>query len=632
MKSSETLEPTGWLFDAPGSIHVHVDGGASEDLRHLPEQQLEQQGYLHKYSDIVAAATGTQRNDKRQIYQLHTPGPASGESLEYFSTTLLHRSDHVFTPSARLQLIRAVRTLLSEIYFRNRTRALHAVVEVERVVGCLESEDPPAYSWPNLEPLGHLFEDDLFPFIPNSDARYEVHFGIDIPKATERVQPIKVEDLLQLYDTGSLSVGGWFLFDHPSKWAFRSNMFVDHVSKTQSEEWRTLLARQWRQYPRMRAIEAQFKVLVEESLGVWNTDTMEHRFGDTFVTVPELLAWENELVKRNAPRPAAFWVVTGNFLGDRYDAIIEAMQRNIQGGVKYLYALSSYSDVKRWRRFKEVLKQRLGDKLVNDETVKAYLIDMVPPLENAFVALYRGDQEPEGYRLDMIGCDVVGADAMPVEDTKKIVRVVSRLVDENEGSVRRLVQVYKAESFRAAVVYVTFGGWRHVAPPPTLQQMKAEANALDGLDTILASLASQHNGSVAFWGDSGILVVFRETAANSRGVVKNAYELALALLQLFDEENGQRGDENSEELGFRGFQRRARLIVDYGVVDVGFRSQSAYVFGDLLFNCRLALDRMSDGTQLITQTAVNELPQGDVLIKGDRVHIEDSSLRAYNLR
>jgi hypothetical protein len=35
---------------------------------------------------------------------------------------------------------------------------------------------------------------------------------------------------------------------------------------------------------------------------------------------------------------------------------------------------------------------------------------------------------------------------------------------------------------------------------------------------------------------------------------------------------------------------------------------------------------------LITQTAVNELPQGDVLIKGDRVHIEDSSLRAYNLR
>src|SRR5919205_834468 len=125
--------PSGY-FSQPNTIHVHVDGGAADQLIQAIVASLNGGGALTKKTSIQDFIAGPQRGDPNfeDTYSSHTPKTDGREYLEYFSTTLFGNWEKTVT---NLRLL--LGTLKSQPGM---------VVEVERVVGKIED----AVQWSNL--------------------------------------------------------------------------------------------------------------------------------------------------------------------------------------------------------------------------------------------------------------------------------------------------------------------------------------------------------------------------------------------------------------------------------------------------------------------------------------------------
>lgn len=493
-----------------GSIHLHVDGAQARTFIEGLVARHQEAGLDAELAWVVRAAQAPQReeNAMRGVYSLHDPG-----ALDFFSTTHFHSGDTLPNQAQRRQQALAAHDILCELHSQGGAAA-GAVVELERVVGIVDVAGAPTMaselemrgSNASLEtqPAMQLFV--AFDKVDQKLAKYELHFSVDIPKTPETAQrpPVALEDLRALALAAHVEQGGWFLFHDEHRWAYRSNAFVPTVSaRALSLRWERF-RRQLNDSGNDALRDASLRLVAEEALAVWRAP-LTLRPG--YRPVHDLIGWEAGI-----PGLREFWVVLPNFLGDQSDEMGQAMERNLQRGVRYTYFLSSHADAKRWLNFRGELTSR-GVKGAQ-RLMTAFVVQFAPdgPLANFAAFIANPYQETaEGYELT-------------VDDSTN--RVLYGMTME-PGRIAEVTQALSSSTSTNALTY-----WRLVQPTGPKTTVTAvcvklidapEEHELDGLiddlDSHLAVLASQHGGAVAIYGARSITVVF----------VGNRAELGLAL-------------------------------------------------------------------------------------------------------
>lgn len=231
-----------------GLPHIHLDGGRNRDLVERVLGTLSDRGLPTNLHHIVAAAAGPQRTDIPEVYGSHTPG-GEREQFEFFSTTLV---------ANRAAAVEAVRFLIGQV-----TGQTGLVIEAERQIALLASD-------------GRFYEVPLRPALaigereagapPSPSWPIEMHHGFDVPMSDE--PPFTPTQLVTASPDLGLKVGGWFMFELPGRWGYRSNQFFC------STGWKRALRRQNAALHRFLTTHLEQYELwtsAEQVLGVWAT-------------------------------------------------------------------------------------------------------------------------------------------------------------------------------------------------------------------------------------------------------------------------------------------------------------------------------------------------------------------------
>ena len=498
-----------------GSIHLHVDGAQArvfvEDLvsRHAKA------GRDAELAWVVRAVPGPQRDEMvmRDVYGLHDPG-----ELDFFSTTQLHAGPALPTQAQRRALSLEVHEILCDLHSHGPNMT-GAVIELERVVGIVD-ELGNAEMAPELEMRGTSATIETLPALqffapfntrepkPPGLAKYELHFSLDLPKAPGSAErpPVELEDLVALAGKAGVEAGGWFLFHDEQRWAYRSNAFLPSVSEMALRLRWQRLRRALNESPHETLVNGRLRLVAEEALAVWQAPLVLLRKG--LRSVRELIAWE-----RSVPGLREFWVVLPNFLGDQSDDMWQTMERNLSGGARYTYFLSSNADAKRWLSFRDRLSQRGVKGAQRLMTAYVVAFDAEGPLAGfaGFIA-NPGREGAEGYELTIDGTSnrVLYGSAMEAARIGEVLTALSNATRNSALTDWHLVQPTGPDVTLTAVCV-------KLVDQPADEELDV---LIDGLDNVLARLASQHGGSVELYGGRSITVVF----------VGNRTELGLALL------------------------------------------------------------------------------------------------------
>lgn len=503
----------GLAYSHLGSIHLHVDGKQArafvEDL--VRDHRL--QHYVADFASIDRFKPGPERAKRGPIYKAHTPG-VDREELDFFSSTLLHAGTRTPTRDQWRQLAHVVNEALVKLHRRGDAGV---VVELERVVATVDetgrvrrigddgevsiAEPADDVCADELSRLSHhddeLLRDSLL-FRPSElavveDARYELHFSLDIPRGrTDQRErpPFELDQLLDLCEDARIEVGGWFLFKDQRRWAYRSNSFKarSEVDAARLKRWWSALRERLRQEPAFTRQGSRLRLLAEESLAVWKTPPRKRH--PDLLTVPELAEWEREFSNLSE-----FWVAAPNFLGDQDPEVERAMVANLKKGVKYLYFLRSNADAKRWLSFKNGLEK----KGCETKKMRAYVIgfrDRDKWHDNIAFIANPGKADCQGVQLEInpltkrVDCGI----RMPRGQVEEFVKALQPALDA--GDIAHWLPVRDGtESRRMAIVCLKLPG-------------RPDDAALDRLDTELAVQASLNDGEVVHYGSTSILVAF----------------------------------------------------------------------------------------------------------------------------
>ncbi|MDQ6614666.1 MAG: FHA domain-containing protein [Actinomycetota bacterium] len=405
--------PSGY-FRVPGEMHVHIDGARHISkvyklVKDLSEPTDGRRSFAGKFNRITGFAGGPQRDDTSfaQTYRHHTPGTANKERFDSFSTTRLGEGE-ALGPDAVAALARILGSVSSQP---------GAVVELERVMAVLE----PNTGWTEADPPWiadpvPLVAPEVGGFRRLMTSPIEIHHSIDLPKTIlsgEDSPPISIQQLPVWPN-----LGGWFLFDKGTSWSYRSSEFAaraDEYHYAASFGQQRLVA-----YLAQLGYSYTLHTLVEQVLGVWRGGEQPN---DERLPVSALSEWE-----MSCPPNAHFWVIAGNFLGDRSPDVRRAMIQNLAQNVTYTYFLHTHADVLRLGLLVEDLQRELlasGAPVYKvrqqvADNVRCVLLppdlDVAEPLRrllesDSFVCPY--DEQMGGYRLDPSG---VSGDRMAPED------------------------------------------------------------------------------------------------------------------------------------------------------------------------------------------------------------------------
>ena len=462
-------------FRKVGTVHLHIDGGGSENLIPKIEEiviRLDKKGFPGKVNKIIKAVEGPQRRDRDYLhtYGSHTPGVSLQEQFEFFSTTGFGDRQKV-----EKDMIDSIREILNE--FQN----VHGiVVETERVIATIGEKN----EWEDASPLliASIDEEEVG-YKRSYTAPIEIHHAFDLETGSQ--PPFEIDNILQDTTQRGIRVGGWFLFDRGDAWSYRSNLFAEYDDfKEIAQEYHVRLS----EY--LRTLERGFKIwtLVEQIIGIWKTG----RIGsskDDILSIPQLARWEmsNQEIRD-------FWVVAANFLGDKDPDFRNAMLHNLKRGVNYKYFLHSFSDVQRLRQLVKSLSEELREDI--SERIQPVLLWRTPELkqsglfkEDYLIADPWSSKNAEGYKLrrDQRG---------NVQSGKKL------LSNEIQLIVKRLTPLLKIEL--QGIRLPTFFGSREFAIMYTdlenaselRQQIEADMweSMLDGYDGIVANEVSKVGG------------------------------------------------------------------------------------------------------------------------------------------
>lgn len=244
-----------------GSYHLHIDG--SEHINYdLVNTKLMSRDFKEvKEEKIRNSIPGPQRARKPEVYEVHTPEEHNNENFKRLITA--EKKDGSISDEDIFELS----DLLSNYP--------GTVIEVEQIVGLMSKE-------------GEWIYDNLtnnFIEIPQSNTIgadcFEVHHQIDIPRKNKfsDIDPLSLEDLLQLSVKTGLNVGGWFLFDKDERWSYRSNSFLP--LKTQEHEFLRqyhLFNKSIREYLEPRSLEVSHRMLVERIIRIWKISPIRTSF------------------------------------------------------------------------------------------------------------------------------------------------------------------------------------------------------------------------------------------------------------------------------------------------------------------------------------------------------------------
>jgi hypothetical protein len=498
-----------------GSIHLHVDGAQARTFVEDLVNRHKAVGRDAELAWVVDSVPGPQREEKgmQDVYGLHDPG-----DLDFFSTTQLHGGPCLPTQAQRRALSLEVHDILCELHGQGKDVA-GAVVELERVVGTVDEQGRTVMAT-ELEMRGTSATIETLPALqlfapfnttdpkPPGLAKYELHFSIDLektPHTTDR-SPVELDDLVRLAVKAGVELGGWFLFQDERRWAYRSNAFVPSVSDMALRLRWERLRRALDESPNQALAKGRLRLVAEEALAVWRAPLLLLR--DGLRSVRDLISWE-----RSVPSLREFWVVLPNFLGDQHEDMWQTMERNLNGGVRYTYFLSSNADAKRWLTFRDKLAQRGVKGAQRLMTAYVVAFDAEGPLAGfaAFIA-NQGRETAEGYELtiDSASNRVLYGLAMEASRIAEVVTALSNATLNSALTDWHLVQPTGPEVTLTAVCV-------KLVDQPADDELDA---LIDGLDNCLARLASQHGGSVELYGGRSITAVF----------VGNRTELGLAVL------------------------------------------------------------------------------------------------------
>lgn len=494
-----------------GSIHLHVDGVQARIFVEDLVSRHKAGGRDAELAWVVGSVPGPQRGEMvmQDVYGLHDP-----EGLDFFSTTQLHAGPSLPTQAQRRALSLEVHDILCDLHDQG---VAGAVVELERVVGKVDHHGV-AEMAAELEMRGTSATLETLPALqffapfntpnpkPAGLAKYELHFSLDLDKEPHAERPpVELEDLVALSAKAGVELGGWFLFHDERRWAYRSNAFVPSVSDMALRMRWERLRRALDESPRKALARGRLRLVAEEAMTVWRAPLQLQRAG--LRSVRELISWE-----RSVPALREFWVVLPNFLGDQHEEMWQTMERNLNGGVRYTYFLSSNADAKRWLTFRDKLAQRGVKGAQRLMTAYVVAFDAEGPLAGfaAFVA-NPGRAGAEGYELTIDGSTnrVLYGMAMQAPRIDEVVAALSNATRNSALTDWHLVQPTGPDVTLTAVCV-------KLVDRPADDELDA---LIDGLDNCLARLASQHGGSVELYGGRSITVVF----------VGNRTELGLAV-------------------------------------------------------------------------------------------------------
>lgn len=569
-------------FSDLGTIHVHIDGGAfAADLVKTIVETLNQEGYPSKYTPIIRAVRGPQRDDYWETYDNHTPGTDSRrEELDYFSTT-------------RFDMDSSSKKKLGEMLDRLSAKQ-GIVIEAEQVIGKGGSD----IRWADTMFLD--FNSSSVGFKRAKTLPIEIHYSFDIPKEStwRKTEPIKLEELLDICKELDIRVGGWFLFDEGDcdVWAYRSNMFSERADKGRVQKQRDDLANYLSRLGEERGFRCSVSALVERSLGVWKTPLT--KVGQ-HITVQELAKWEED-----HPSLSKFWVIAPNFLGDIDEDFRRAMIRNFNRDVEYTYFLHSFADVQRLRHFAQSLAETEGITYISD-LIKVVLLDIDvhegiaankilngeffianPPLYGTHQNMWPNTQ---GYKLSRSRDrerTITGGRKMVAGEIEDIVRKLQPLLDNEVQGMRVPISDDADSTFGRAVIYTDLSG-------STQLQEKwgddAWAQVLLEYDFIVANEVSKLGGEVVKnLGDGYILIFDRADVA-----LRCAQRLQRAL----HEHNSK--IQIGQPLSFIPLQK---IALDFGPVSRVMRAHGFDFAGKALSRCARLIEKAIGGQVLMLNT------------------------------
>lgn len=259
--------------NAPGSIHVHVDGGHHVKLVRNLIAELNRRGHESRIRHVIESIAGPQRAQLPEVYGSHTPG-GEKEEFEYFSTT---------AAGNRAEAIAILRFILPCI---QGTPGI--VVEAEQVVALTVSHG----TWVMVGPktgtprdvrtervtIEDAVEVDVITahevgFQTSTTWPYEVHHRFDVAKTGLSAHPVLLQTLLDFSSKNSMCVGGWFVFDLPGIWGYRSNQFMQEgdARRKVKQQNRSMAFAVHGLHIRNHIAAVLKTTITERVLGIWTT-------------------------------------------------------------------------------------------------------------------------------------------------------------------------------------------------------------------------------------------------------------------------------------------------------------------------------------------------------------------------
>lgn len=575
--------PTGF-FSKIDSVHVHVDGGGEPGPVQSLVDQLQREGCDGKTTPITGFVAGPQREEDWAVttYESHTPGPSGREHLEFFSTSLL--TSHIGDMQFAIQRLNGILTHLHE---QKESLPEGIVIEAERVIA--KGEEKIVWSQTSVDESLTIHSPDVG-FERSRTADIEIHYGFDIPKKGkwEKEAPITLNELRNECDQLGISVGGWFFFEKPDKWSYRSNQFARIAAERRVQEQRDKLNEYIARKGKQLGFECKVRALIEQILGVWRTPlvTVDHEIRKS----PRQLAeWEasRELEE--------FWVIAPNFLGDTRGDVRRAMIHNLRNRVSYTYFLRSFADVQRLRKLTETLEPDIEGFADIFNLMRAVVLEPDEierdVFEYEYFVAYANQNTRDGYRLVRSGKKgrFVGGQRMTAPDFRKTDRLrnvlqQSQLAHWMQISLRRDSERPKQK----AVLCVQFNNALRQESEFEPEKTHSE------FDQMIANNVSKLYGEVVKGSSASYIVVFDTAEA--------ALICATRLQKTVRDYN--------KRLFNTLLLAPPRIAIDFGLVKRVLRSYGYDFSGSPISVTDKLADQVDDGRILLTKTLEENIASG----------------------
>jgi len=283
----------------------------------------------------------------------------------------------------------------------------------------------------------------------------------------------------------------------------------------------------------------------------------------------ELAGWEQRFVDL-----VEFWAVTPNFLADKLNVVLKAMENNLRRNVKYRYFVDSFADACRWQQLVRTLRERLG---YTDEKMgrlmKAVILWRDPNAlsntstfsQNEYFVAITASGKKDGFCLKRLrDGEVYEGEQMSHTEVEEVVKSLKPLTEPGWITGYMQVPMQPQDIHGAYVVRIRFG-----------ETIRDEAVIRDR-EFKIGELVSKHSGEFASAIGGDYLCVF------TRPAVALAFATNLQSIQ--------------------GVQK---IAIDVGPIIRELRVGGFDITGRAANNCASLLDQAGEGTIYMTQTFID---------------------------